>query len=200
MNTTLRFIAHHLVVRVFVATLLLFGMTVSVKAQDDTKEHQLVAGDTVEVRVFQEAELDSKATLSKDGKVSLSLIGEVSVEGMSSSEAARAIEARYKQGYLAKPKVTVSVTGYAKRRFTILGAVNKPGSFYFPEGDSLSILQAIGMAGGYSKVANASKISVKRGNEAKAIQVDAKKMAKENNAKPFYIHPGDIITVGESIF
>jgi protein involved in polysaccharide export with SLBB domain len=56
------------------------------------------------------------------------------------------------------------------------------------------------MAGGYSKVANASKISVKRGNEAKAIQVDAKKMAKENNAKPFYVQPGDIITVGESIF
>lgn len=200
MNTTLRFIAHHLVVRVFVATLLLFGMTVSAEAQDDTKEHQLKAGDTVEVRVFQEAELDSKATLSKEGKVSLSLIGEVSVAGMSSSEAARVIEARYKQGYLTKPKVTVSVTGYAKLRFTILGAVNKPGSFYFPEGDSLSILQAIGMAGGYSKVANASKISVKRGNEAKAIQVDAKKMAKENNAKPFYVQPGDIITVGESIF
>jgi polysaccharide export outer membrane protein len=89
---------------------------------------------------------------------------------------------------------------YAKRRFTILGAVNKPGSFFFPAGESVSLLQAIGMAGGYSRVASPSKITIKRGDAKAPLKVDAKKMAESGAAATFMILPGDIITVGESIF
>ncbi|MCY7281035.1 MAG: polysaccharide export protein, partial [Sphingomonas bacterium] len=162
-------------------------------------EYTISAGDTVDVKVFQEADLDSRVVVSKDGKISLSLVGEVSVLGLSNSAAARTIEAKYKQGYLVHPKVTVSTFGYAKRRFTVLGAVNKPGSFYFPDTEAVTILQAVGMAGGYSKVANPSKVTVKRGTAGETIKLDLKKMAKDTEAKPFVVQPGDTFTVGESL-
>jgi protein involved in polysaccharide export with SLBB domain len=161
-------------------------------------EHVLGAQDTIEVRVFQEPDLDTKVTVTQDGKVSLPLIGEVAVAGQTISEASRSIASRYKQGYLVNPNVTVTMGEFAKRRFTILGAVNKPGSFYFPPGESLSLIQAIGMAGGYSRIANASKVTLKRGGTDKPIRLDAKKMAKTGEAATYLIQPGDVLEVGES--
>ena len=169
-------------------------------AAQERAEHVLGPQDTVEVRVFQEPDLEARVTVSQDGKVSLPLIGEVAVAGQTITEASRTIASRYKQGYLVNPSVTVTMGEYAKRRFTILGAVNKPGSFYFPPGESLSLLQAIGMAGGYSRIANASKVDIKRGNAGKPIRLDAKKMAKSGEAGNYLILPGDVIEVGESIF
>lgn len=183
-------------------TLLLFviGILPAASAQERA-EHVLAPQDSIEVQVFQEPDLAApRVTVSQDGKVSLPLIGEVAVAGQTITEASRSIAARYKQGYLVNPSVTVTMGEYAKRRFTILGAVNKPGAFYFPPGESLSLLQAVGMAGGYSRIANAAKVQIKRGNSAKPLSLNAKKMAKSGEAASYLILPGDVIEVGESFF
>lgn len=169
-------------------------------AAQNQAEHVLGPNDSIEVRVFQEPDLDARVTLGQDGKVNLPLIGEVSVGGLTVNDASRAIAQKYKGGYLVNPNITVTMGDYAKRRFTILGAVNKPGSFFFPAGESVNLLQAIGMAGGYSRVASPSKITIKRGNARAPLKVDAKKMAESGTAATFMIQPSDIITVGESIF
>jgi polysaccharide export outer membrane protein len=167
---------------------------------EEQSEHILGPNDVIEVRVFQEADLDAKATLGQDGKVSLPLIGEVSITGLTINAASQAISQKYKQGYLVNPSVTVAIVTYAKKRFTVLGAVNKPGSFFFPDGENLSLLQAIGMAGGYSRVASPSKVTIKRNSAKDPIKIDAKKMAKDGETGTFMIQPGDVITIGESLF
>jgi len=166
-----------------------------------SSNHRLAAGDSIEVRVFQEPELDTKVTLSKDGRAALPLIGEVALARLTSTQAAAAIAERYKKGYLKNPRITVSIADYARQRFTILGAVNKPGSYFFPAGENLTLLQVIGMAGGYTRGANPSKVTVQRGGDrSQPIEVDAKKLARKGETTPFRIQPGDIITVAESIF
>jgi protein involved in polysaccharide export with SLBB domain len=153
-----------------------------------SSNHRLAAGDSIEVRVFQEPELDTKVTLSKDGRAALPLIGEVALARLTSTQA-------------ANPRITVSIADYARQRFTILGAVNKPGSYFFPAGENLTLLQVIGMAGGYTRGANPSKVTVQRGGDrSQPIEVDAKKLARKGETTPFRIQPGDIITVAESIF
>lgn len=167
----------------------------------DSANHRLVPGDSIEVRVFQEPELDAKVTLSKDGRAALPLVGEVALSRLTTTQAANAIAERYKKGYLKNPKVTVAIADYARQRFTILGAVTKPGSYFFPTGETLTLLQVIGMAGGYTRAASPSKVTVQRGgNQGRVIEVDAKRLARSSDAPPFRIEPGDIITVGESIF
>jgi polysaccharide export outer membrane protein len=166
----------------------------------DSSDHRLGPNDTIEVRVFQEPDLDAKVSLSKDGRAALPLIGEVVLEGLTTAQASAAIGDRYRKGYLKHPKVTVSIVEYAKRRFTILGPVAKPGSYFFPTGESLTLLQAVGMAGGFTRVARASKVTIRRGGpNGRTITVDAKKMAREGGT-PVAIQPGDIITVSESMF
>jgi polysaccharide export outer membrane protein len=169
--------------------------------ESDSSNHRLVPGDSIEVRVFQEPDLDTKVTLSKDGRAALPLVGEVALARLTSTQAAAAIAERYKKGYLKNPRITVSIVDYARQRFTILGAVTKPGSYFFPTGETLTLLQVIGMAGGYTRAANPSKVTVRRGGtQGRTIEVDAKKLARANEGPPFRIEPGDIITVAESIF
>ena len=165
-----------------------------------SSDHRLIAGDSIEISVFQEPDLNARVTLSKEGKVSLPLINEISLSGLTAVEASQALAQRYRQGYLKNPKITVIISDFAKQRFTILGAINKPGSYYFPTGETLSLLQAIGMAGGYTRAANASNVTVKRRQGARLIKVDAKRMAKQGETSPFFLQPGDVITVNESIF
>jgi len=170
-------------------------------ADGDSSNHRLVAGDSIEVRVFQEPDLDAKVTLSKDGRAALPLVGEVSLVRLTTTQAAAAIAERYKKGYLKNPRVTVSIADYARQRFTILGAVTKPGSYFFPTGETLTLLQVIGMAGGYTRAANPAKVTVQRGGtQGRVIKVDAKKLGRSSDGPPFRIEPGDIITVAESVF
>ncbi|MES2706563.1 MAG: polysaccharide biosynthesis/export family protein [Verrucomicrobiota bacterium] len=177
--------------RILFCLLGLFTCLTSLKAQV-SKDHLLAPGDTIEVNVFQEPDLDAKVILSKDGNVTLRLIGDVMVQGKTTSQAAQAITLKYKDGFLVNPNVTVSVVGYAQRRFTILGAVIKPASYYFPEGEPINLLQAIGLAGGYSRVASPSKITIKRGKGGTVIKVDKAKI------ESYLIQPNDIINIGES--
>jgi protein involved in polysaccharide export with SLBB domain len=64
------------------------------------------------------------------------------------------------------------------------------------------LIQAIGVAGGYSRLAAPSRVTVKRvtdGREA-VFKLDAKRMASDSITKAFEIAPGDIITIGERLF
>lgn len=173
----------------------LVGFPASLRAQNHL-EHSLTINDTIEVRVFQEPDLTAKATISKDGKVALPLIGEVFVSGLSTEGAAKVISMKYQDGYLVKPSVTVSVTQYAKLRFTIIGEVARPNSYYFPEGEKqITLLQAIGLSGGYTRRAKQNGITIKRGNVV--IKVDGRKLSEEG-AAAYPILPGDVITIPES--
>jgi len=126
----------------------------------------------------------------------------VRVGGKSAQEAARTIRELLAKSYLVNPQVSVTVKEYSKRRFTVLGEVQKPGAYELPDQDSIGLLEAIGMAGGYTRIAEPAKITLKRtvnGIET-VIRLNAKSMAKDGETRSINIRPGDVITVGERLF
>ena len=165
-------------------------------------DHELAANDLIEIKVFQEPDLDTTARIAADGRISFPLIGEVAVTGKNAQQAARVIRDKLEARFLVNPQVTLAVLESAKRLFTVLGQVQRPGTYRFPERDSLNLIQVIGIAGGYSRIADASRVTVKRRVDGRdsVFQLDAKKMAREQSISPFDIRPGDMITVGERLF
>ena len=163
----------------------------------------LSANDQVAVEVFGEDDLRTNGRLNGEGNLSLPLLGSVRLAGLNLTQAAAKLTELYGRDYLVNPKVNVTLVGYAKRRFTVLGQVNRPGSFEMPEGSpgGIDLLEAIAMAGGYTRIAAPGRISVRRqtsGGGEQVLQVDAKRVAKGGGG--FRVQPGDTITVGESIF
>jgi protein involved in polysaccharide export with SLBB domain len=165
--------------------------------------YRLSANDLLDFRVFQEPELDGVIRVSGDGTAIFPLIGAVNVVGKTVTTATEEVRARYRDGYLVYPQVSLTVRAYAQKLFTVLGQVQKPGSYDMKGSDEITLLQAIGMAGGYTKIANPGRVTVKRQQEGggeRVIKLDAKRMARGDDSASFYIKPGDVITVAESLF
>ena len=164
----------------------------------------LRSNDQVAVEVFGEDDLRTNTRLNGEGNLSLPLLGSVHLGGLTLAQAASKITELYGRDYLVNPKVNVTLVGYAKRRFTILGQVNRPGSYEMPEGspDGVDLLEAIAMAGGYSRIAAPERISVRRRSDIggdEILRVDAKRLAKRGG-ESFQVRPGDTVTVAESLF
>jgi protein involved in polysaccharide export with SLBB domain len=166
--------------------------------------YRLAPNDAVAVEVFGEDDLRTTARIGGDGAVTLPLLGPVQIGGLTLTQAADRLTDLYQRDYLVSPRVNVTLVAYAKARFTVLGQVNRPGSYEMPEGspDGVDILDAIAMAGGYTRIAAPERITVRRKTRAgdEVIRVNAKRLARQGGTGGFRVQPGDRITVGESIF
>jgi len=164
--------------------------------------HVLVPGELIQIKVFQEPDLDTSIRIPGDGHINFPLIGEIALAGQSVQQATRVIHDRLQARFLVNPQVSIAVLEPAKRLFTVLGQVQRPGTYRFPEQQELDLLQVIGIAGGYTRLADPGRIIIKRridGSE-KIIRLDGKRLAKGESVEPFSIISGDVITVGERLF
>src|SRR5206468_2392552 len=138
----------------------------------------LTPNDLVAVEVFGEDDLRTSARLNGEGNLSLPLLGAVHLTGLSLTQATARLTELYARDYLVNPKVNVTLVGYAARRFTILGQVNRPGDYAMPESSpgGIGLVEAIGIADGYTRIAAPERISVRRANQL--LKVNAKRIAR----------------------
>ena len=162
----------------------------------------LQPNDVLEVMVYQEPDLATKVTLDDRGMVALPLIGPIKLAGLTLEQATAKIRDMYDKDYLVNPKVTIQVDQFAVLRFTVLGQVQRPGSFEFPPNESLNLLEGLAMAGGYTRLAAPNKVTLQRNvnGEVKVFHLDADAMARDKTNKPFQILPSDTVTVEERVF
>ena len=166
--------------------------------------YTLTPNDQVAVEVYGENDLRTTARLNGEGNLSVPLIGTIHLAGLTLPQAASKLTELYGRDYLVNPKVNVTLIGYAKRRFSVLGQVGHPGSFQMPDESpaGIDLLEAIAMAGGYTRIAAPERVTVRRHNATggdEIIKVNAKRMVKGSGGS-FRVEPGDTVTVGESIF
>lgn len=158
--------------------------------------------DVVQITVYRQPDLTTLVRLAGDGSITFPLIGRVTISGKTAQEAQDVIAAKLGADYLVNPHVTITITEYTKQYFTVLGQVQRPGAYEFPDDGKLPLLQGIGMAGGFTRLANTARVVVKRkiGGEEKVIKVNATKLAYQKTAKGFLLQSGDTISVPESLF
>ena len=171
------------------------------RAQTSPTTYVLSPNDMVLVKVYQEEDLETRMRIARDGTASFPLIGVIQIGGKTVEQASQTIRDLLDKDFLVNPQVTLTVMEFAKRRFTVLGQVQKPGTFEIPNEESITLLDAIAMAGGYSRLANPSRITVTRsvGDRKISVNVDGKAQAK-GTKPPLEVRPDDMITVDERIF
>lgn len=153
--------------------------------------------DNVEIRVFREDELTTRGQLSADGTITMPLIGAVRIEGLTTDQAGAAIKKKLADGYLVKPEVTVSIEARIRKTVTVLGQAQRPGVFELPTHRRLTLVEAIGMAGGVTRIANAKKVTLKRGGSVQTINLADITSGKGADIP---LQDGDMVTIPESLF
>lgn len=152
--------------------------------------------DVLEISVFKVPELSRSAQVSERGTLNLALVGEIRAAGHTAQDVERDLGKRLGAKYLREPQVTVLVKEYNSQRFTVEGAVRKPGVFAYR--GQATLLQAIAMAEGLDAVSDSS-IVVFRMVEGKraAARFDIDKIRRGTVDDPA-IKAGDVVVVPSS--
>jgi polysaccharide export outer membrane protein len=132
--------------------------------------------------------------------VLLPLIGSVDLNGKTVADANELIQKKYADGFVKDPHVLLSVIEYRKNTFRIIGQVNRPGIYEIPEGTHMTVVDAVLLAGGFTRIADQNGVRVKRtvNGKSQIFKVKAGAMADSANVPEFDVQPDDVITVKES--
>ena len=169
----------------YMSVIILLSFNVSAEEADNYK---VSTDDEISITVFNEPDLNvNKTKIGTNGSVSIPLIGQINIKGLSVTEIESKITTLLLDGYLKKPNVSVTITEY--RPFYINGEVKKPGSYPYRKG--LTIEKAITLAGGFTERASKSAISLVGEVDKRFV----KAVALTDTVKP-----GDVITISESFF
>lgn len=118
-------------------------------------EYRVNFGDTLNVKIWGEPKLSGEVLVREDGRVTLSLIGDVEVEDKTLAQVAELLKTKLRT-YVPSASVTVSVSQVAPTRYYLSGAFQKPGEFR--SDGRISFLQAVATGGGFAPFANESSL------------------------------------------
>ncbi len=184
-----------------VCLLLLCATASASSAPQKTKEHyRIQIGDKLSVKFLHHPELTEPTLVVRpDGCISLQLIAEERVEGLTVAEVKTRLEQAY-QEILLRPEITVMLLEFVPQRYFVSGQVNKPGSFELRAGNTL--LQALTLAGGFAPQAHRTMVIHARpmGNkQLKITVIDVMKILKPTGASTeIELLDGDYIFVPDS--
>ena len=151
--------------------------------------YRLGAGDKIRVVVMQDTEFSGDYEVNGTGSISVRVLGPIQVVGMSLQELEDKLRERYREGgYLISPRLSVELV--ASRPFYIVGEVSRPGQF--PYVACLHVIQAVAIAGGFTRRASKSGLTIKR---YFATTADEQYVTEDT-----LIEPGDVLRVPERYF
>ncbi len=110
----------------------------------DDEEYRVGKGDEITVDFAGRPDLAAKLVVGPDGRITLPLAGDVMLDGLTRSDAAKAIDSAM-SGYYSNLSSQVTVTKYTANKILVLGAVDKPGVINFD--GTPTLLEALTRAG-----------------------------------------------------
>jgi len=196
-NTTQTFYCFFLAL--IMGIFLIQATTVKAEPQKDEEgsagEYTFGAGDILEISVFGEPEISKAVFVRIDGKISLPLIGDVQAADTTATALAKTISEKLTK-FVGNPNVTVILAESKSKVYYVLGQIKTPGEFLITQ--PITVLQAIGRAGGLMEWAKKSKIMIvsKPGVSKKISYFDYDAfLAGENIGQNVTINPGDTIVI-----
>jgi polysaccharide biosynthesis/export protein len=172
------------------------GGTTSLPPVISASDYRLAPGDKLRVEVYKDAQLSQSLQIRPDGKVTLPLLGDIVAIDLTPIQLRDRIATQLKE-YVTNPVVTVIVVEASPAVVFVMGEVGQPGSI--PMRGSMTVLQALAMAGGFKEFANTKDIRILRKASAKSTVVDTIRFnyndAIKGSTAPVFLVPGDMIVV-----
>lgn len=150
--------------------------------------YTLDTGDRLRMIVFGQAELSNLYTVDQAGRLSVPLIGNIAVRGLTTKETEEQIATALRNGFLRTPQVTVEVETY--RPFFVLGEVAQPGQYPYVLG--MTAQTAVAIARGFTPRARQATVEITRIVNGELVKAEV----------PIHhpLRPGDTIQIFERWF
>jgi polysaccharide export outer membrane protein len=158
-------------------------------------EYRVGESDVLHINVWKEPELTQTVTVRTDGNISLPLIHEVKVSGMTPLQIQDAVTEKLK-AFITNPQVTVTVTDIRSKRAFITGEVARPGGYSL--NTETTVLQLIAQAGGFTPFAKRDNIVILRFASGQQERIPFKYKAVvqgKSSGQNIALQPGDTVVV-----
>lgn len=154
------------------------------------------ARDVIEVKVFQDPNLNTKTTVTDDGRITMPLIGKIDVSGLTPSEVETRIKTLLEAKYINKADVSVTVVEAGSKPISVIGAVSRPGRIGITGNITLiqAITQAGGLVSGYGRSLYVLRTAANGLTEQIAIDID-ELMIRGNPDLNLPLRANDVINV-----
>ncbi|MBM4279672.1 MAG: polysaccharide export protein [Deltaproteobacteria bacterium] len=158
--------------------------------------YKLRGNDKLEVKVFKQESLSGEVLVREDGQITVPLVGDIAVVGMTPPEASAEIAKRLAgTGFIDNPSVSVAVIETRQPSFAVAGEVRQPGSFELQPGTT--VLDGVALAGGLSEFAKKDRVFVIRkakGNQR--VRFNFARVARsDGKGLRFHLEDGDVVVV-----
>lgn len=154
-------------------------------------EYRIGVEDVLEVAVWKEPQLSTTAPVRPDGRITVPVAGEIEAAGKTAKEL-EALLAQKLASRIASPTVTVVVKELNSSRVFVLGEVAKPGAY--PMRGSMTVVQALALAGGMTEFADKDGIVILRKAGAGQQRLNVA-FGDALEGAPIYMAPGDTVVV-----
>lgn len=129
-------------------------------------DYRIGPNDLIEIEVFGVPDLKRTVRVNSSGLISLALVGNIRVAGLTAQDAEQMIAKAYGEKYLQDPHVSLFIKEFTTQRITIEGAVTRPG--IYPVTGQITLLRALALAGGGGQYADLNEVMLFRNNAAGA--------------------------------
>jgi polysaccharide export outer membrane protein len=153
--------------------------------------------DLVEISVFEDEKLNKTVRVSSQGNISLPLVGILRVKGLTANELEKEIRDLLAEKYFQDPHVTVFIKEYRNQRISVIGAVEKPGSYDIT--GQRTVLDMLAMAGGLkgSREEEAGHLLFLIRPPESAEPFGGKKETDQSKTRTFVINLEDLLVKGD---
>lgn len=116
--------------------------------------------DLMDIEVFGVPDLKRTVRVNSTGLVSLPLVGQVSLGGLTAQQAEEKLAAAYGSKYLQNPQISIFIKEFTTQRVIVEGAVNRPGIHPFT--GQITLLRTMALVGGGAAMARLDEVMVFR--------------------------------------
>ena len=184
--------------------------TITVSAQNTDERYRIGYQDSLSIQIFRHPELTQKVNVNTNGTINLFRIDAPLVAVCKTEqELAADIAEAYKKDYLRNPEVQVTAVEQKSQAFGVMGAVDKPGSYYINR--RVRLLELLSFAGGPNKDAG-SRVLVSRGGSNTNCRSSWTNATVDDNSElmtyrlkdvleakvNLYMQPGDVVYVADA--
>jgi len=172
-------------------------------ASAQNPEYKLQRTDVLKITVHEHPDLTTMTRVTADGCITFPLLGKIKVAGLTVQELEGKLKGLLEKDYLVSAQVLVFIEEYRPREVAVIGEVNTPGKYAMPEEKDMTFLEAIAMAGGFTKDADLNHTRIIRiaDGDKKTIPIKVKDITEKGcKEKDIKLEPDDIVFVPESFF
>ncbi len=188
--------------RFFLPALAVSLLPASTFGQNNERGYRIGAKDLLSIQVYELPSISGDQRVSEDGKLTLPLVGEIPVAGLTTSEIESVVKDLLESKFLQRGRATVAVEvrELRSRPINIIGAVKDPGPLDLA--GSWTLLEALSAAGGVTSNSGVALYILRRAENGLTDQIEIaldELLIKGNQRLNLPIYDGDLINVPEAI-